>query len=159
MLAEGTEQRTGWKARRTVLTAAVGVLLLVWGAGVARAATTWTVASTNDDAGTTACNAPAKTCPTLRDAVNNSSAWDTVNVPAGSYTLKNGQLNVSHSLTIDGAGANLVTISGDDASRVFDIEPGVTATISGVTATHGHDTTFDGGGAILISPPPVPAPA
>jgi hypothetical protein len=40
-------------------------------------------------------------------------------------------------LTIDGPGANRLAISGNNASRVFDISSGAAATIDGLTITHG----------------------
>lgn len=137
--------RRGWIVATLVLSAAV----LLWAAGGARAATTWTVASTSDDSGTTACNASNSTCPTLRDAINNSGDGDTVIIPAGTYTLTNGELAVNHDLTIDGAGANVVTISGNNSSRIFDIGAGVTAAISGVTVTDGSGS--GSGGGIFVS--------
>jgi uncharacterized repeat protein (TIGR01451 family) len=130
---------------RVSFAAAVMTVIFVWGVGAAQAATTWTVASTADDSGSSACDPTTSTCPTLRDAVNNSSAGDTVNVPAGSYTLTNGQLSVAHDLTINGAGAASVTVSGNNSSRVFEIENGVTATLSGVTVTAGNGSGGAGG--------------
>jgi hypothetical protein len=46
---------------------------------------------------------------------------------------------------IDGPGAGLATISGGGAVRVFEVESGVTASISGVTISRGS-TTGPGGG-------------
>jgi hypothetical protein len=55
-------------------------------------------------------------------------------------TLKSGQLELSNTtvpIAIDGPGAGL-TISGNNASRVFLIDPNVTASISGLTITGGN---------------------
>jgi hypothetical protein len=52
--------------------------------------------------------------------------------------------NTSGTEAIDGPGANQLAVSGGDASGVFAIESGVTASISGLTITGGN-TTFGGG--------------
>ena len=56
---------------------------------------------------------------------------------------------ITKSLDIEGPGANRLTISGNDASRVFDISGGLTVTIAGLTIAHGFDNSGDGGGGIL----------
>src|SRR5262245_12814466 len=55
-----------------------------------------------------------------------------------------GQLDVTDDLEIRGPGAELVTVSGKDESRVFAISRGVTAFLAGLTITDGH--AEDGGG-------------
>jgi uncharacterized repeat protein (TIGR01451 family)/CSLREA domain-containing protein len=127
------------------------VIVLLWAAGAARAATLTVTTTTDGDDGT--CT--ASKC-TLRDAIKYSSAGDTVMIPAASapYALTLGELFVGHNLTIDGAGAGSVTISGSNLFRVFEIQANVT--LSGVTITDGNGTggTFvsDGdGGAIAFS--------
>jgi hypothetical protein len=65
-------------------------------------------------------------------------------------TLTQGQLDLSNksaSVTITGPAAG-VTISGDGLSRVFQVEGGVTATLSGLTITQGHDAYSYGGGGL-----------
>jgi hypothetical protein len=72
-------------------------------------------------------------------------------------TLTSGQLAVNKSVTIQGPGAGLLTITGDNLSRVFDVKAKQTVVISGMTITGGNGIaepgathTFDGeGGAIL----------
>lgn len=49
---------------------------------------------------------------------------------AQTITLTSGQLLLNKNLTIQGTGANLLTISGNNASRVFQVKSGVTASIS-----------------------------
>src|SRR5262249_37319621 len=51
--------------------------------------------------------------------------------------LTNGELAITKSLDIEGPGANQLTVSGNHASRVFDISGGVTVTIAGMTVTDG----------------------
>jgi hypothetical protein len=62
----------------------------------------------------------------------------------GTITLTGGQLDVTGDLEIRGPGAELVVVSGKDESRVFEISPGVTASLAGLTITRGH--AEDGGG-------------
>src|SRR5262249_40224787 len=65
--------------------------------------------------------------------------------------LSGKELSITHDLTIkgmanddhddhddeDGGGGNQITVSGNNASRVFDISSGAAATIEGLTITHG----------------------
>jgi Bacterial Ig-like domain (group 3) len=64
-------------------------------------------------------------------------------------TLALGQLeltNTAQPITIyDGAGQGPVSISGNDASGVFDIAANVNATLSGLTITGGSTQTYGGG--------------
>jgi hypothetical protein len=63
-------------------------------------------------------------------------------------TLTSGQLelsNTSGTETITGPDANLLSVSGNQASRVFEVDPNVTASISGLTITGGGNVN-DGGG-------------
>ena len=50
-------------------------------------------------------------------------------------------------MTINGPGANELSVSGQNASRVFEIASGLNVTISGLTVVHGHAP--DQGGGIL----------
>jgi hypothetical protein len=43
-------------------------------------------------------------------------------------------------VTIQGPGASLLTVSGGNSSRVFEVAPNVTATISGLTITQGNSS-------------------
>lgn len=98
----------------------------------------------------------------LRDAIdqaNGHAGADVVRFQAGlsgTVTLTSGQLEISDDLTLDGPGANRITISGNNASRVFAIDPGVTATIDRLTIADGLNTikesvpiTVTRGGGIL----------
>lgn len=86
----------------------------------------------------------------LRDAlstVNAGAGGDTIvfSGVTGTITLSSG-LNINESVTIDGPGANLLTISGNDTVRVFNIANGTTVTVSGLTVAHGFSNQ---GGGIL----------
>src|SRR5262245_49605268 len=72
----------------------------------------------------------------------------------GTITLTSGQLNVTDSVTINGPSAAQLAVSGNNASRVFDISSGVTATLSGLTISHGRATTgggIDNAGNLTVS--------
>src|SRR5262249_54949546 len=66
----------------------------------------------------------------------------------GQFTipLTGGELNVTNDLTVQGPGANLLTVSGNSTSRVFDLSPGGTHnfTFSGLTIANGK-INFGGG--------------
>ena len=111
---------------------------------------TYSVTSTTD---------PSTITPgTLRWAIeqaNSATSPSTIDFDLGSspqtITLTQGQLeltNTADSITIDGPGISQVSISGHNASRVFQIDAGVTATISGLTITAGF-STGDGGGVLI----------
>jgi hypothetical protein len=62
--------------------------------------------------------------------------------------LTGGQLELTGTkarTTITGPGANLLSVSGNNARRVFQVDHGVTATISGLTISGGMANTFGGG--------------
>lgn len=62
----------------------------------------------------------------------------------GTITLISGELDIRSDLTIDGPGADRLTVSGNDVSRVFDVAGGAVAgggvavAISGLTVAHGR---------------------
>lgn len=136
------------RSSRLVLALVALAMFCAWSAAGARAATTLTVTSTADDNGGQAC--VNGQCPTLRDAVTqaNNDSGDTIVLPALSpqpYSLTDGELRLGSDMTIQGAGANQVTIDASNnnlSDRAFEIET-PNATISGVTIT-------GGGGAMLV---------
>jgi hypothetical protein len=68
--------------------------------------------------------------------------------------LTSGELVIAKSLDIDGLGAGRLAVSGNHASRVFDISGGATVTIAGLTITDGlAPPTYTGslGGGIFNS--------
>jgi hypothetical protein len=96
----------------------------------------------------------------LRAAIAHAKSGDTVVFAPGlngqTITLTSGELAINNSLDIEGPGAGLLAVSGNDTFRVFDIvSQGLTVTIAGLTVTHGlapagkSDSGGDGGGAVL----------
>ena len=69
-----------------------------------------------------------------------SASIPTVFTGGQTITLNGSQLELSNTggpQTITGPGASLLTVSGNDASRVFQVDQNVTASISGLTITGG----------------------
>ena len=56
-------------------------------------------------------------------------------------TLTSGELTISKSLDIEGPGANNLTISGNNASRVFEIGNGATVTLANLTIANGKTSS------------------
>jgi uncharacterized repeat protein (TIGR03803 family) len=81
---------------------------------------------------------------TIQAGVNAVAADGTVDVAAGTYTETD---TIARSMTIDGAGSLAVTVNGAGAGSVFTIQPGITATIAGLTITGGDSA--NGGGGVL----------
>ena len=97
----------------------------------AAAATTRTVTSLNDDGGPT----------TLRTLIGASADGDTINFSVtGTITLTKGPLTNYNSITIIGPSSANLTISGNNATSVFDINAGTTNSISGLTIANGYST-------------------
>jgi hypothetical protein len=64
-------------------------------------------------------------------------------------TLTSDQITINESLDIEGPGASLLAISGNDANRGFDICEGLTVTIAGLMISHGRAGGSNGSGGIL----------
>jgi hypothetical protein len=64
---------------------------------------------------------------------------------AGVISLTGGPLTITNDLVIDGPGASLVTVSGSNASRVFETAEGINVAINGLTVADGQ---ADQGGGI-----------
>ena len=78
----------------------------------------------------------------LRQAVldaNGTTGSDTILFAKSVHkiTLTSGELAITDDLEIVGPGAKKLTISGNHASRVFDVQSGTEATIEGLTITAG----------------------
>ena len=81
----------------------------------------------------------------------------TIQVPAGHYLLTSGQLVIEEDVKIVGAEPSnpaATTIDGDEKSRVFEVDTGVSASLDGVEVTggatlHGVDATApEGNGSV-----------
>lgn len=153
-------------ARLATLMAAVAAALLAF-ASPALAATI-DVDTTVDEDGT-----PTNGKCALREAViaaNDDMAVDTcatgtgsdtINVPAGNYTLSipgededdaaTGDLDITDATTINGAATRTTTVDGSDLDRVFDVSGGTTKEISRLTITDGAAPGGDGGGGVRNS--------
>lgn len=84
---------------------------------------------------------------TLREAIGASNAGDTIqfdeNQVVSPIVLTSGELLIDHDLTITGPTTTGLTISGNNASRVFDIQSG-TVSISSLTISNGTDADSTG---------------
>ncbi len=93
---------------------------------------------------------------TLLEALNAANAnadASTINFKAGlSGTILNNVadlgLLLNHRLTINGPGARVLAVSGNNASRVFQVPADANVSISGLTITRGNTTGVANGGAI-----------
>ena len=119
------------------------------------------VDTTVDDVALNACTAAAGDC-SLRGAIANANANggnDTITFDAGVFgsaqTINigaNGELVITNngSLTIQGPGASVVTVSGNNTSNVFKIASG-TVTIDGITVATGRIGIWNLGTLNLIN--------
>ncbi|MBI1915943.1 MAG: hypothetical protein HYS12_14590 [Planctomycetes bacterium] len=91
-----------------------------------------------------------KGADSLRDAIGHARDGDSIvftpSLAGQTITLTSGALVVKNSVDIEGPGASLLAVSGNDTSRVFDISAGLSVTIAGLTVTHGRAAL---GGGIL----------
>src|SRR6516162_4787960 len=85
----------------------------------------------------------------LRQALIDTPSGGTVDFQSGltgPITLITGELLIDKDLTIAGPGADVITVSGNNASRVFDIAASFTVNISGLTISAGQATGSLNGG-------------
>src|SRR6516162_2302186 len=89
----------------------------------------------------------------LRQAILDTPSGGTVDFQpglSGTITLTTGELLIAKDLTIAGPGAGVLTVSGNQASRVFNIAATDTVTISGLTIADGRLLSVGSfGGGIL----------
>ena len=83
----------------------------------------------------------------LRQAIPDANPGDMIDFAVtGTIFLTSGELLVQTGpVTIQGPGADQLTIDGNNSSRVFHIAAGTTATITGVTVANGNAGTDLGG--------------
>ncbi len=131
----------GWQGQRAAATAKLP-------SSTRDAAATFTVTNTTDSLGAGTLR------QAIKDANDNGPGLDDIifgippfNTPQ-TITLTGGELEINSSLTINGPGANLLTVSGNNASRVFNIGSGFTVSLSGMTITGGNASA--GGGVVNV---------
>jgi hypothetical protein len=77
----------------------------------------------------------------LRGEIAAAQSGDTINFASSllgqTITLTNGELKITQSLDIEGPGADQLAVSGNHASRIFDVSAGATVTLAGMTMTDG----------------------
>ncbi len=86
----------------------------------------------------------------LRDAIANTPVGGVVDFQpglTGTITLTSGALTIGNDLAINGPGAGILTVSGDQESTVFDITGGTVA-MSGLTVADGAAVGGELGGGI-----------
>ena len=87
----------------------------------------------------------------LRQAIADACAGSTITFDMSQVVspivLVSGQLVVNKGVTIRGPGANLLTISGNSSSPIFNIPASTSLTITDLTVTSGITVTDDGTGA------------
>ncbi len=85
----------------------------------------------------------------LRKALNDIAEGGTISfdpaLAGGTIALTSGQLVVNRDVTVDGAGAPGLTVSGNGASRVVQVDAGVEATINDITVSDGVGAPQGGG--------------
>lgn len=99
----------------------------------------------------TSANAAPNSSPTTPDTIS----FDTSAFADDTITLTAGQIPITESVTITGPGQSAVKVSGNDASRIFDVTGLNTSTtvvsVSALTLMHGHavgSAAAGAGGAI-----------
>jgi hypothetical protein len=131
-----------------ILAVCVSVSIVIIRIRPVRAATTITVTTTSDSG-----------AGSLRQAVADAQSGDTIDfnlLAQSKIVLTSGELVLSNSITIEGPGAQLLVISGNNNSRVFSTASSATITMSGLTLTDGNGAGaafFGSGGAILCGGP------
>jgi len=104
-------------------------------------AATSTVTNTNDSG-----------AGSLRQALADVVDGDTINFDSAlngqTITLISGELLVNKSISINGPGADNLTVDGNHASRVFHVSRWVIGTIAGLSITNGNTADTHGGGGI-----------
>jgi hypothetical protein len=84
---------------------------------------------------------------TIKNATDNVNTNGTVNIANGQYTgINNTEITINKNMNIQGQSETGTIINGTGTNWIFNIQPGITVTISNLTLTNG--TTTDSGGAI-----------
>jgi hypothetical protein len=91
---------------------------------------------------------PGSLRATIAAAHNGDTIVFANNLDNKTITLTSGELTITASLTIDGLGENELTLSGNNASRVFEIVTGVTVSVDQLTIANGKTVASNGGGIL-----------
>ena len=127
------EVRRGVSVARWCAIVAAVVLVLLLGRG-AHAATRPVTNTLDSGAGS------------LRSQIAAAAAGDTITfIVTGVITLTTGEIGITHSLTINGPGPQVLAVSGNHASGVFSMTAGSAVQISGLTFKNGNNTATNGG--------------
>ena len=116
-------------------------------AAPARAAVFTVTTNADTPPGQIPCTALSCSLRSAVEASNQDLAADTIVVPASTYTLTQGALDVSstRTVTISGAGAAGTIITASGLSQVLTLSGEASATLSGLTLADGTATSGDGG--------------
>jgi hypothetical protein len=88
----------------------------------------------------------------LRDAITQANALPGADVVVfddgltGTIALTGGELDIADDLTINGPGADKLTVSGGNISRIFQVAAGETVLLSDLTIAGGNAGSGNGGG-------------
>jgi hypothetical protein len=129
--------------RKEMLVGLLSAAIIVLGLPSLVQAATFVVSNTND-AG------PGS----LRGAIsraNNNSGKDTITFASGvsgRIVLTSGQLLITDDVAINGPGTRVLAVSGNHASRVFEINSSSAVTLTRLTVTEGFPPPLQGGGGI-----------
>jgi hypothetical protein len=148
--------RLRWAARA----ASAAALVVLAGVPAQASAASLDVTSASDLA-LPAC--PSSDRCTLRGALAAAVPGDSVDVPAGTYVLTQGELRLCPGVSLEGAGARttIVRPASPVASRVLEVLPlgppcsgqQTPSSVDGVAITGGSPTDFDPkGGGVLVDP-------
>jgi hypothetical protein len=151
---EGHTLRGGWQTRHSVITGATISAGALLGISSTAGAATFQVDNTTDNGALTLCTGAAGDC-SLRGAVSdaNTGGGPIDNVTfrsglSGQITLTGGELLVTGGTYFLGPGANVLTISGNNASRIFHTDPttpGQPVGIYDLRLINGHPSSGNGG--------------
>ncbi|MEO0459057.1 MAG: hypothetical protein AAF152_21095, partial [Cyanobacteria bacterium P01_A01_bin.114] len=103
-------------------------------------------------------NAADSGAGSLREAVASAQNGDTIkfHTSLANKTIKltSGDIDIAKNVTIDGSGAANLTLSGNQASRIFEIDKFKTVTVKNLTFTNGREVAageqVGQGGAIKV---------
>ena len=100
-----------------------------------------------DNNSVTSCEVPSSYA-TIQAAVDEPTC-ELINVAPGLYVEN---VVIGRDVTIQGAGMNSTIVDGNNSGTVFDILPGLSITLSGLTARNGHSlsTPYSQGGGIRV---------